>query len=125
MKTGRDFERFEDFWPHYLGEHGGAGTRALHFAGTTVGILCVAAAAVRRDARWLAAGLAGSYGLAWIGHFFVEKNRPATFRHPIWSLAADFRMYGLLWRGRLAAELARLESAATAAGESGPVGPPV
>jgi hypothetical protein len=116
MSGERDFERFEDFWPHYVREHRRAGTRALHFAGTTFGLLCLAAAAVRRDARWLAGGLAGSYGLAWIGHFFVERNRPATFRHPLWSFYGDFRMYGLAWRRRMAAELARVGLAP--AGES-------
>src|SRR5262245_43236963 len=108
MATESRFAEFEDFWPYYVGEHRRPGTRALHFAGTTIGLVCLGAALVRRDARWLVAGLAGSYGLAWIGHCFVERNRPATFRHPWWSLAGDFRMYGLVCRGRMSAEIARL-----------------
>jgi 2-hydroxy-palmitic acid dioxygenase Mpo1-like protein len=54
-----------------------------------------------------------SYGLAWIGHFFIEKNRPATFRYPIWSFLGDLRMYSLMWRGKMAAEVQRLGMAAS------------
>ena len=126
MKEPAAFGNFEEFWPYYLGEHRRPGTRALHFAGTTLGLLCLAAAIGRRRPGWAAAGFVGSYGLAWIGHFLVEQNRPATFRHPLWSLAGDFRMYGLVWRGRLSAELARLGLASSAAPrESGPDRPSV
>jgi hypothetical protein len=99
---------FAEFWPFYLGEHSRAGTRALHFAGTTLGVgLLAAGLVVGRPLLFLAA-IVCAYGLAWIGHFFVEHNRPATFRHPWWSLAGDFKMYGLMWSGRLGEELARV-----------------
>ena len=90
---------FDEFWPYYVAEHRNATNRKLHFAGTTFGLLCLGGAA--RDPRLLLVGLIGAYGLAWIGHFFFEKNRPATFKHPLLSLRADFKMYGLMWRGRM------------------------
>lgn len=102
------FSGFEEFWPFYVGQHSKAATRALHFAGTTVGLACVAAALANRRPAFLGAGLVLSYGLAWIGHFLIEKNRPATFQHPLWSLRGDFRMYGLMWRGRMTGEAQRL-----------------
>lgn len=97
------FRSFEDFFPHYLREHGRPGTRALHLAGTVMATaLLVAAAADRKRRPWylLAAPLAG-YGAAWLGHYAVERNRPATFRHPIWSVRGDYRMLGLWATGRL------------------------
>src|SRR5262245_40438220 len=102
------FSTFEEFWPFYVSQHSKAGTRALHFAGTTAGLLCAAAALADRRPRFLVAGLVLSYGLAWIGHFAIEKNRPATFQHPLWSFLGDFRMYGLMWRGRMTGEAQRL-----------------
>jgi hypothetical protein len=99
---------FADFWPFYLREHSRPGTRALHFAGTTLSLGFLVAGIVAGRSRLFLAALVAGYGLAWIGHFFVERNRPATFRHPWWSLAGDFKMYGLMWRGRLAGELARI-----------------
>jgi hypothetical protein len=98
---------FEEFWPFYLRQHSKPLTRALHFAGTDAAAVAVAAAAWTRDARLLLVGLVAAYGLAWVGHFFVERNRPATFTYPLWSFAADWRMWALMWRGRLRAELRR------------------
>ena len=107
------FRTFADFWPFYLGEHSRPATRALHFAGTTLGLSLLVAGIVVGRPRLFLAALVAAYGLAWIGHFFVERNRPATFQHPWWSLAGDFKMYGLMWRGRLADELARIGRAET------------
>ena len=98
---------FRDFWPHYLREHSRPATRRLHYAGTGLVLLIAAAAAATRDWRLLLALPPAGYGFAWFSHALVERNRPATFTHPLWSLAADFRM-GWLWAtGRLDAELAR------------------
>lgn len=108
MDRAERFVTFADFWPFYVGQHRRFGTRVLHFAGTTLGLLGLARAIAAGQPFFLLWGLVGSYGLAWIGHFFVEKNRPATFQYPFWSFLGDFKMYGLMWRGKMAAELTRL-----------------
>jgi hypothetical protein len=103
-----DFRSFEEFWPHYLREHSKKGTRTLHFVGTTLAVSTAAAGLLlRRPALLLAAPVLG-YGLSWIGHFFVEHNRPATFSHPLWSLQGDFKMWGLIASGAIDAELERV-----------------
>ena len=102
------FETFQDFWPFYLGEHRSATSRRLHIAGTTAALVTFGAAVATRNWKLgLIAPLLG-YGPAWVGHFIIEKNRPATFKHPLWSLAGDFKMAGLALSGQLPAELERL-----------------
>ncbi len=103
----RKFQTFAEFWPFYLGEHSKASTRALHYFGTTLVVLIAIFALV--TGRWallLLSPVAG-YFFAWIAHFGIEKNRPATFTYPLWSFAADFRMWFLWLTGRLGPELDR------------------
>jgi hypothetical protein len=97
---------FEEFWPFYVSEHGRDATRALHFAGTTL-VLGAVVGSVLRSPWWLAVAPVLGYGPAWIAHFFVEKNRPATFTYPLWSLMGDFRMWWLMLRGRMGPEVDR------------------
>lgn len=103
-----ELRNFEEFWPHYVGEHRRRMTRLLHFLGTTLAIPAVAAAMYLREPWLLLAAPVAAYGFAWIGHFFVEGNKPATFRHPLWSLRGDIRMYVLMWMGRMDEEIRRL-----------------
>ena len=87
------YSRFSDFYPFYLTEHVNPVSRRLHVVGTGLVIaLTVAAAATLNPWLLLAAPLAG-YGFAWVGHFVFERNRPATFRYPLWSLMGDFRLF--------------------------------
>lgn len=96
---------FRQFWPYYLREHAKPETRALHYAGTTLLVAIAVAALWTGDARlWIAVPIAG-YGFAWGAHFFVERNRPATFTYPLWSLISDFKMWALWLTGRLGPEL--------------------
>jgi hypothetical protein len=96
---------FAEFWPFYLREHSLPLTRALHFTGSTAGLLLVAAALLWRSWLLAIAALVCGYAFAWFGHFFIEKNRPATFRYPLWSFAADWKMWRLMVVGRLDDEL--------------------
>ena len=98
---------FAEFWPFDLREHSKPSTRALHYAGTSLVVLIAFAAAVTARWWWLAALPVAGYFFAWVAHFAVEKNRPATFTYPLWSLAADFRMWALWLAGRLGPELDR------------------
>ena len=97
---------YEEFWPYYVSQHLRPATQWLHFAGTTGTLVCLAAAAVVSPWWALLAPLVG-YGPAWLGHFGFEHNRPATFRYPLWSLRGDFRMYRLMWLGRMGPEIER------------------
>ena len=101
----RRHESFADFWPFYLREHSRPATRGLHYAGTTAVVTIGVAALATRSWGLLAAVPVAGYGFAWISHAAVERNRPATFVHPLWSLRADFRMWRLWLGGRLEAEL--------------------
>lgn len=87
------FSSFRQFWPYYLQEHARAGTRVLHYIGTSLVLAITGLLIASGDWRMLPALPIAGYGFAWAGHMLVEHNRPATFRHPLWSLGADF----LLW----------------------------
>ena len=97
----REFKTYGEFWPHYLAEHSRPATRWLHAAGTLSGLALLVFLAATGRRPWLPAALVPGYALAWAGHLFVERNRPATFAHPWWSFVSDFRMLWLLAAGRL------------------------
>jgi len=99
--AGMDYRSFRDFYPFYLTEHSRSGTRRLHFAGTLLVLLTLAYALATRRWGFLALVPLFGYGFAWFGHFAVERNRPATFQYPFYSLAGDFRMFADMIRGRV------------------------
>lgn len=97
----KEFASFADFYPYYLSEHRDRTCRRLHFAGSTVALAFLATLVVTGNPWWLLAALLSGYAFAWVGHFGFEKNRPATFRHPFYSLMGDWVMYADIWRGRI------------------------
>ncbi|CAG2128767.1 Mpo1-like protein [Cupriavidus numazuensis] len=97
----REFESFAAFYPYYLSEHQDRTCRRLHFAGSTVALLCLLMLVVTGSAWWLLGAVLSGYAFAWVGHFVFEKNRPATFRHPFYSLMGDWVMYADILRGRI------------------------
>jgi hypothetical protein len=109
-ERSREFETFEDFWPHYLGEHRDARNRALHYVGTSMALAVAGTALLVGRKRLLLLAPVVGYGPAWFGHFVLEKNRPATFAHPLWSLRGDLRMLRMAISGEIAAELERCQA---------------
>lgn len=99
--NGQSFRSFEEFWPFYVGEHLNPTNRKLHFIGTT----CFWILAL---SHFWAIGIVIAYAFAWTGHFFYERNKPATFQHPFYSIRGDFRMYGMMLRGSMQREIERL-----------------
>lgn len=98
-------QTFTEFWPFYLREHSRPATRTLHLVGTTLSLLLLLSALALRSGWLVLAAVVCGYAFAWVGHFFVEHNKPATFKYPLWSFAADWKMWALALTGRLSAEL--------------------
>jgi len=96
-----DFTSFSEFYPFYLAEHGNRVCRRLHFIGSSLVIAVVVLALATGQLRWLWLAPVAGYGFAWIGHYMFEKNRPATFKHPLYSLLGDWVMYGQMLRGKV------------------------
>ena len=103
----RKYESFREFWPFYLREHSKPRTRLLHYAGTSLVVLIALAAAVTGNWWLLVAMPVAGYGFAWASHAAIERNRPATFTYPAWSLMADFKMWWMWLTGRLGTELTK------------------
>ena len=98
----RKFSSFAEFYPFYLGEHAKRATRRLHFLGSSLALLCLAALVFTADPWWFAAALIAGYGFAWLAHLVFEKNRPATFRYPLYSLMGDWVMFWQILTGKIA-----------------------
>lgn len=99
--TPRTYSSVSEFYPFYLSQHESRTNRRLHFIGTTIVILIVALAIVTRNYYYLLALPIAGYGFAWVGHFVYEKNKPATFQYPFYSLACDFVMYKDMLTGKI------------------------
>ena len=87
------FQSFSAFYPHYIHEHSNRTCRRIHVVGSALVLVVLAVAIVTLNPWWLLAMPLVGYGFAWVGHLFFEKNRPATFRYPLWSLMGDWRMF--------------------------------
>lgn len=101
----REYSSFKAFWPFYLREHAKPMTRIWHYVGSSLAIAVLLWALVSQNWLLLLAVPLAGYFFAWVSHAFVERNKPATFTYPLWSLIADYRMYGLFLVGKLDAEL--------------------
>jgi len=97
----RKYEHFADFYPFYLSEHRNRTCRRLHFAGSSLGLICLGLLIATGNWWWLLIGLLCGYAFAWIGHFGFEKNRPASFKQPLYSFMGDWVMYSQIWTGKI------------------------
>ena len=108
----RKYVSFAEFYPFYLSEHSDRTCRRLHFAGSTLALMCLVTLVVTRNPWWLLAGVLCGYGFAWVGHFMFEKNKPASWggvKHFAWSLRGDLRMWRMMAMGAMDGEMARLD----------------
>jgi hypothetical protein len=97
----KSFTSFADFYPFYLGEHSNRTCRRLHFLGSTLSLICLAMLLASGRPQYLLYGLLCGYGLAWVGHFAFEKNKPASFKRPLYSFIGDWVMYKDICSGRV------------------------
>jgi hypothetical protein len=107
MAQQEEIKSFAQFWPHYVADHSQPATRALHLAGTAAALGCTASLIAKRKWKFLPLALIPGYGAAWVGHFFVEHNKPASFKYPLWSFIADYKMVALMLAGKMEAEVER------------------
>ena len=104
------YKTLAEFWPYYLSEHLNPVNRWLHVVGSTMGLGWLAAAILLPNPWLILAAIANGYGFAWVGHFVVEKNRPATFTYPLKSFICDWYMMALTVTGRIHKKIAALEA---------------
>ncbi len=101
----KKYSSVKEFWPYYVTQHQKKSTRYWHFVGNTNLFIWLLAAWAERSLWILAGGVVTSYAFAWVGHFIMERNRPATFDYPVLSALCDMKMYGLMWLGKMDAEM--------------------
>ena len=101
------YNSFTEFWPYYLAEHSKPGTRLLHLIGTSIALGTVVVFILVGKWWLFPLALIPGYGAAWIGHFFIEKNKPATFQYPLWSFMGDYKMIFMMLTGRMSDEAVR------------------
>lgn len=98
----KEYTTFSEFYPYYLEEHSNRTCRRLHFVGSSAGLICLAAALLTLNPLFLLLGLFLGYACAWVGHFFFEHNKPATFKYPWMSFKGDWVMYKDMLTGKIA-----------------------
>jgi len=96
-----NYKTFAEFYPFYLQEHSNRTSRRLHFIGTSIGLACALHAFSTLNFWWLLGGIVQGYAWAWVGHFFFEHNRPATFTHPLYSFLGDWVMWKDILAGKI------------------------
>lgn len=106
MTEQQRISSFAEFWPFYVRAHSKSGTRIVHFIGSILALASIASGIAFNAWFFLVAPLVG-YAFAWFGHFVIEHNKPATFGHPFYSLAADYVMVWKMITGQMSAEVAR------------------
>ena len=97
----KQMHSFAEFYPFYLGEHVNRTCRRLHFVGSSLGLVCLGLALYTGALGYVLLGLLCGYAFAWIGHFGFEKNRPASFKRPLYSFMGDWVMYKDIWTGKI------------------------
>jgi len=105
-----NIQSFEDFWPYYVAAHQNPLNRALHYVGTGCALGAFSLGALTLNPLLMLAAPVLGYGPAWVGHFVVEGNRPATSQYARYSVMGDFKMLGLFLRGKMGAEVARVQA---------------
>ena len=98
---------FDEFYPFYLKQHSNKTCRLLHIIGTTIVLALVFTSIYHTNFQLLIFVPITGYGFAWVGHFFFEKNKPATFKYPLWSLKSDFKMYFEILSGKISLDSAK------------------
>ena len=112
--TEKKYKTFRSFYPYYLTEHSDNTNRTLHFIGTALLLACLVTGIVTGKWQWFVAIPFVGYGFAWFGHFFIEKNKPATFTYPLYSLASDFVMFWHIITGQIGKKIAEAKNTITA-----------
>jgi len=103
-------ETYAEFWDFYVAEHSQPLTRLLHFIGTSLGLVLLVWIARRGSWLYLPVCFVVGYAFAWVSHFVIEKNRPATFKYPLWSFISDYKMMFYMLTGRMNAEVERVSN---------------
>lgn len=110
------YTNFADFWPFYVREHAVPACRMVHFIGSTLALSVIALSIAYANPWLLLATPVVGYGFAWFGHFFIEKNKPASFKYPLWSFMADWKMWFCMLTGRMGEEVAKATGTSAKAG---------
>jgi hypothetical protein len=99
---------YTDFWDFYVQEHSQPLTRVLHFIGTSLGIILLVWFIARGTWYYFPLCFISGYAFAWVSHFFVERNKPASWKYPGWSFISDYKMMWYMMTGRMGREIDRV-----------------